>query len=110
MLEMSDAAIAKIKGFIEKQSKGDSLRIFMAPGCCGPSLAMDITTKAEKDDAEMEIKNFKFFVAADAAAQLADATIDCDSEGSIMVKGLPKQGDSCGCEDGGGDCGCGHDH
>jgi Fe-S cluster assembly iron-binding protein IscA len=103
MLTMSDAAIEKIKGFIEKQSKGACLRIFMAEGCCGPSLAMDITTKAEKEDAEMEIKNFKFFVAKDAAAQLADATIDCDSEGSIVVKGLPKPGGSCS-----DSCSCGH--
>ncbi|OGR81343.1 MAG: hypothetical protein A2X32_10995 [Elusimicrobia bacterium GWC2_64_44] len=116
MLNMTDAAIEKIKGFIAKQGASSSLRIFMAPGCCGPSLAMDITTKAEAGDAEMEIKKFKFFVAADAAAQLENATIDCDSEGSIMVKGLPKSGDSCGCDDGGGgdcgggDCGCGHGH
>lgn len=112
MLEMSDAAIEKIKGFIEKQKAGACLRIFMAPGCCGPSLAMDITTKAEKGDAEMEIKKFKFFVAADAAPLLEKAVIDCDKDGSIMVKGVAKQGgDSCGCGDScGDDCGCGHDH
>ena len=103
MLQMSDEAIAKIKGFIEKQKAGACLRIFMAPGCCGPSLAMDIVPKAEGEDAEMEIKNFKFYVAKDAAAQLADATIDCDKEGSIVVKGLPGQGGSCG-----GGCDCGH--
>jgi len=103
MLQMTDGAIAKIKGFIDKQKAGACLRIFMAPGCCGPSLAMDIVSKPEKDDAEMEIKKFKFFVAADAAAQLADATIDCDEEGSIMVKGLPGHGGDCG--DG---CSCGH--
>lgn len=106
MLTMTDEAISKIKGFIDKQKAGACLRIFMAPGCCGPSLAMDITTKAESGDAEMEIKNFKFFVAPDAAAQLENATIDCAKDGSIMVKGLPGQGgDSCGCGD---DCGCGH--
>jgi len=116
MLQITDGAIEKLKGFIAKQGEKSRLRIFMAEGCCGPSLAMDITTKAEKEDAEMEIKNFKFYVAKDAAPLLADATIDCDKDGSIMVKGLPKQGgDSCSCGDGGAgecgdDCGCGHEH
>ncbi|MDD2806362.1 MAG: iron-sulfur cluster biosynthesis family protein [Elusimicrobiales bacterium] len=113
MLEITDGAIEKLKGFIAKQGENSRLRIFMAPGCCGPSLAMDITTKAEKEDAEMEIKSFKFYVAKDAAPLLENAVIDCDKDGSIMVKGLPKQGgDSCGCGDDGcgDDCGCGHDH
>jgi Fe-S cluster assembly iron-binding protein IscA len=101
MLEIKTAAIKKIKELIEKQGKGLSLRIFMTEGCCGPSLAMDLISEPGKEDSEMEANNFKFYVHKDAVPQLENATIDCDKNGEILVKGL--LGHGCG-----DDCGCGH--
>ncbi len=98
-MEIKDAAIEKLKNLIEKVKKGACLRVFMADGCCGPSVAMDLVEKPDKDDQEMVKKDFKFYVHKDALLHLANATIDCDKEGEIIVTGLPHahqhDGDCC---------------
>ena len=113
-MEITNAAIETLKKVIKEEGKGSCLRIFMTEGCCGPSLAMDLAPKPDKDDAEIVKNDFKFYVHKDAAPQLEKATIDCDAEGGITVKGLPAHSHECGGGDcgggecGSGDCGCGH--
>ena len=96
-MEIKDAAIAKLQKIIKEVNKGPCLRIFMTEGCCGPSVAMDIAAKPEKDDQEILIKDFKVYVHKSASDLLAKAVIDCDKDGEITVTGLPEN-----------DCGCGH--
>ncbi len=112
-MEITDAAIETLKKVIKEEGKGSCLRIFTTEGCCGPSLAMDLAPKPDKDDTEIVKKDFKVYVHKDAAPMLEKAVIDCDADGGISVKGLPSHGcgDSCGggdCGDGKSDCGCGH--
>jgi iron-sulfur cluster insertion protein len=110
MVEITDAAVERIKEVIKEEKPGASLRIFMAGGCCGgPSLAMDLTEKPEEGDVELKKNGLTVYVSKDAAVKLDKATVDRDTAGGIIIKGMPQAaggcGDSCGCGD---DCGCGH--
>jgi len=101
-MQITDPAVEKLKEILAEEKKGSCLRIFMQAGCCGSSLAMDIADKPEKGDVEIAKDGLKVYVAKDAEAQLANASLDCDKAGGIIIKGLPKAG---GC---GGGCDCGH--
>ena len=96
-MEIKDAAIEKLKEIIKAHKKGACLRVFMADGCCGPSVAMDLVEKAEKDDLEVMKKDLKIYVHKDAQLPLAQAVIDCDENGEIIVTGLPNPEGGCGC-------------
>jgi Fe-S cluster assembly iron-binding protein IscA len=104
MLGITDAAVERIKEIIKEEKPGSCLRIFTTEGCCGPSLAMDLAPKPDKDDAEIVKNDFKLYVHKAAASQLEKAIIDCDAAGGIILKGLP----SHGCGDNCGDGGCCH--
>ena len=97
-MEIKDAAIEKLKAIIKEHKKGACLRVFMAEGCCGPSVAMDLVEKPGKDDLEVVKKDFKLYVHKDAQLHLAKAVIDCDANGEIIVTGLPSPEGGCGCE------------
>ncbi len=99
-MEITGAAIETLKKVIKEEGKGSCLRIFTTEGCCGPSLAMDLAPKPDKDDAEIIKNDFKLYVHKTAAPQLEKAIIDCDAAGGIILKGLPSQGR------GDGGCGC----
>lgn len=107
-MEIKDAAVEKFKEILKGAGKGLCLRIFTAEGCCGPSLAMDLAPKPDKDDAEVEKNGLKLYVHKDAAPMLEKAVIDCDADGGISVKGLPEHQHGHGHDCGGDDCGCGH--
>ncbi|OIN99528.1 MAG: hypothetical protein AUJ51_12670 [Elusimicrobia bacterium CG1_02_56_21] len=94
-MEIKDAAVEKLKKIIKEVNKGPCLRIFMTEGCCGPSIAMDITPKPENGDREVVIKDLKVYVHNDAVAELVNAVIDCDKDGEILVTGLPSHGGDC---------------
>lgn len=96
MLDIKDVAIEKLKEIIKEEKRGSCLRIFMAGGCCGgPSVAMDIVEKPEKEDIEVEKNGLKLYIHKDAAAQLVNAIVDCDKAGGIIIKGLAKQDGGC---------------
>ncbi|MDP2866876.1 MAG: iron-sulfur cluster biosynthesis family protein [Elusimicrobiota bacterium] len=97
-MEIKDAAIEKLKVIIKEHKKGACLRVFMAEGCCGPSVAMDLVEKPEKDDLEVVKKDLKLYVHKDAQPHLAKAVIDCGADGEIVVTGLPGPEGGCGCE------------
>jgi Fe-S cluster assembly iron-binding protein IscA len=107
-MEITDAAIETLKKVIKEEGKGSCLRIFMTEGCCGPSLAMDLAPKPDKDDAETVKNDFKLYVHKAAAPMLEKAIIDCDAAGGIILKGQPSHGCGDSCGGGEGDCGCGH--
>ncbi|MDO8805176.1 MAG: iron-sulfur cluster biosynthesis family protein [Elusimicrobiota bacterium] len=97
MLDIKDAAVVKLKKVLNEAEKGCCLRIFMAVGCCGPSVAMDIAAKPDKEDVEIEKSGLKLYLNKEAEAHLVNATIDCDTSGEIVIKGLPKAKGGCGC-------------
>lgn len=111
-MEITDAAVTKLKEIIKEVKKGDCLRIFMTEGCCGPSVAMDIAVKPEKDDVEFVKGDFKMYIHKEASTQVEKTVIDCDKNGEIVMTGLPGHshgcGDSCGDGCGDGGCDCGH--
>lgn len=94
-MEIKDVALGKLKEILKEAEKGSCLRIFMTRGCCGSTVAMDIAARPDKEDVEIEKNDFRFYVHKEAAAQLVNATIDCDKNGEIIIKGLPKSGGSC---------------
>ncbi|HBA61640.1 MAG TPA: hypothetical protein DCZ92_12665 [Elusimicrobia bacterium] len=106
-MEIKNAAVEKLKEIMKGRKAGACLRLSMAEGCCGPSLAMDIVEKPEKGDAEFEKNGLKLYIHKDAEIVLAKAVIDCDKNGDIMITGLPEH--DHGHDHGhGGECGCGH--
>ncbi len=113
-MDITNTAVEKLKEVLKAMNKGDCLRVFLTEGCCGPSVGMDIANGPEKDDAELSRDGLKLFVAKDAVSYLEKATIDCDPDGELMMKGLPAHGHEhggCDCGDGGcgsGGCDCGH--
>ncbi len=102
-MEIKDAAVEKLKAVLKESGKTGFLRVFVTEGCCGPSIGMDLVEKAEAGDAEVSNKDFKLYVAKDAATLVEKAVLDCDEQGDIIMKNLPKPEGNCG--DG---CGCGH--
>ncbi len=94
-MEITNAAIEKIAKIIKNAKKGACLRVFMAEGCCGPTVAMDLVQKPDKDDQEIIKKDFKCYVHKEALIQLAKVTVDCDKEGEIVITGLPEHGGNC---------------
>lgn len=91
MLEIKDAAIEKLKELLKQGDKGSCLRIFITCSC-GSAVAIDIAPKPVRGDVEMEKNGLKLYLQKAAAVKLVNATIDCDSAGEIVIKGLPKAG------------------
>lgn len=112
-MEIKDAAAEKLKKVIKESGKTGFLRAFLTEGCCGPSIGMDLVEKAEEGDIEVSNKDFKVYVAKEAAAMVEKAVLDLDEQGDVIMKNLPRPeggcGDNCGCggDDSGG-CDCGH--
>lgn len=102
-MEIKDAAVAKLKEVLKSAGKTGFLRVFVSEGCCGPSIGMDLVEKAQEGDLEVCNKDFKIYVDKTAAPMVEKAVLDCDEQGDIIMKNLPKPEGSCG--DG---CSCGH--
>ncbi|HOI41824.1 MAG TPA: iron-sulfur cluster biosynthesis family protein [Elusimicrobiales bacterium] len=95
MLEITDGAVEKLKTMINEEKAGGCLRVFMTGGCCGQTVAMDITDKPEKGDVEIEKNGLKVYLNQEAVVKLENATLDSDKAGGVIIKGLP-EGGCCG--------------
>ena len=108
-MEIKDAAAAKLKKVIGESGKTGFLRAFLTEGCCGPSIGMDLVEKAEDGDIEVSNKDFKVYVAKEAAPLVEKAVLELDEHGDVVMTNLAGThgscGDGCGCGDGGCDCG-----
>lgn len=102
-MEIKDAAVEKLKAVLKESGKTGTLRVFVTEGCCGPSIGMDLVGKAQEGDVEVSNKDFKIYVDKTAAPMVENAVLDCDAQGDIIMKNLPKPGGNC--SDG---CSCGH--
>ena len=102
-MELKDAAADKLKAVLKESGKAGVLRVFVTEGCCGPSIGMDLAEKAEPGDVEVSNKDFKVYVDKDAAPMVEKAVLDCDEQGDVIMKNLPKPEGDCG-----GGCSCGH--
>ena len=91
MLEIKDAAIEKLKELLKQGDSGSCLRIFITC-CCGSAVAIDLAAKPERGDVEVEKNGLKLYIQKAAAVKLVNATIDRDSSGEVVIKGLPKTG------------------
>jgi iron-sulfur cluster assembly accessory protein len=77
-MEVTDNAIQKLKDvLVDVGAVERSIRIFTSgPGCCGPSLRLDVSTDGEPGDQLIEKDGLKLFVSPDAYDVLSAATID----------------------------------
>lgn len=103
MMEIKDAAAEKLKTVLKESGKTGFLRVFVTEGCCGPSIGMDLVEKSEPGDVEVSNKDFKIYVDKSAVPMVETAVLDCDEQGDIIMKNLPKPEGNC--SDG---CSCGH--
>lgn len=94
-MEIKDAAVEKLKEILKEEKAGSCLRVFLTGGCCGPSIAIGIAPKPDKDDIELAKKDFRIYMHKDAAPQLQNATMDCDKNGEIVIKGISKHDGGC---------------
>ena len=96
MLEIKDKAISKLKEIIEEEGGDKSLRIFTMTSCCGSTLMMDLVDKPSNDDIPLTFNDLTIYLHKEAADLLKDAVMDCNDDGEIIIKGLPKpQAGSC---------------
>ena len=102
-MELKDAAVEKLKAVLKESGKTGVLRVFVTEGCCGPSIGMDLVEKSEPGDLEASNKDFKVYIDKNAAPMVEKAVLDCDEQGDIIMKNLPKPESNCG-----GGCSCGH--
>lgn len=102
-MEIKDSAVEKLKAVLKESGKTGFLRVFVTEGCCGPSIGMDLVEKAEAGDVEVFNKDFKIYVDKGAAPMVENAVLDCDAQGDLIMKNLPKPESNC--SDG---CSCGH--
>jgi len=102
-MEIKDAAAEKLKTVLKESGKTGVLRVFVSQGCCGPSIGMDLVERPGQDDLEVSNKDFKVYVEKEAAPMVEGAVLDCDEQGDIIMKNLPRP--EGGCSDG---CSCGH--
>jgi iron-sulfur cluster assembly accessory protein len=102
-MEITDAAVEKLKALLKEAGKTGVLRVFVSQGCCGPSIGMGLAEKPASDDQEVSNKDFKVYVESSASAMVEKAVLDCDEQGDIIIKNLPAPEGGCG--DG---CDCGH--
>lgn len=102
-MEIKDAAAEKLKALLKESGKTGFLRVFVTEGCCGPSIGMDLAEQPADGDLEVSNRDFKIYIDKSAAPLVEKAVLDCDDQGDVIMKNLPKPEGNCG--DG---CGCGH--
>jgi iron-sulfur cluster assembly accessory protein len=111
MIDITDAASAKVKEILEEQGKTDhALRLFVrGMSCSGPSYGMALDNEPREDDQVSEIAGIKLLVDPMSAPSLEGAEVDYVD--SLMGKGFtvsnpnaaPASGGGCG-----GGCACGN--
>ena len=100
MINMTDAAINKVKGYLEEEeNKGKALRLFVESGGCSGfqyGLAFD---DAQEGDTELEFSGVKVIVDSRSAAYVKGADIDFveSLQGSGFKITNPNAASSCGC-------------
>lgn len=102
-MEITDAAVEKLKALLKEAGKTGVLRVFVSQGCCGPSIGMGLADKPAPEDQEVSNKDFKVYVESSAAAMVEKAVLDCDEQGDVIIRNLPEPEGGCG-----GGCDCGH--
>lgn len=112
MIEISEAASAKVKELLEEQGKADhALRVFVrGMSCSGPAYGMALDNEPRPDDQVAEVNGVKLLVDPQSAPYLEGAQVDYVD--SLMGRGftvvnpnaVQASGGGCGCGSG---CGCG---
>ena len=109
MIEMTEAASAKVRELLEEQGKMDhGLRVFVrGMSCSGPAFGMALDNEPRPDDQIAELEGVKVLVDPASAPYLDGAQVDYVD--SLMGKGftvvnpnLAQSGGGCG-----GGCNCG---
>ena len=92
MVTVTATAVEQFKKMLqEKNSEQCGIRIFAAEGgCCGPSLAIDITEKAERGDEILDKDGLTLFIEKAAATMLGSATIEFSDERGFTIEGMPR--------------------
>ena len=112
MIEITEAASAKVKELLEEQGKADhALRVFVrGMSCSGPAYGMALDNEPRSDDRVAEVNGVKVLVDSQSAPYLEGAQVDYVD--SLMGRGftvvnpnaVQASGGGCGCGSG---CGCG---
>ena len=94
-MNITEQASAELKKALVSFNKpGACIHIFSSPGCCGPSVQMDITTKVGTAETILSMQGIDLFVANDLLTTLEDVTIEYNENGFLLA-GLKKSGGCC---------------
>ena len=76
MLSLTDKAVERFKKILKDEGRENyGIRIFAdGPGCCGPSLALDLAEQAVEGDATFEKEGLKVFIGKDAKEKVQRGT------------------------------------
>ena len=95
-MKISEQAAIELKKALESFDKpGSAIHFYSTPGCCGPSIGMDITTHAKKGEISTSIEGVDIFVTEELLIDLKDVTIEYGESG-FLLKGLKKSSGCCG--------------
>lgn len=95
-MKLSEQAVIELKKTLKSFSKpGSSIHFYSSPGCCGPSIGMDIATHAEKGEISTSIEGVNIFATEELLIDLKDVTIEYGESG-FLLKGLKKSSGCCG--------------
>lgn len=89
------AAIELKKVLANVDTPGAGVHIFNAPGCCGPSIQMDVATEAAINEIVVSLEGIDFYVEKDLIESLSPVTIDYGTNG-FRMDGLERKGGCCG--------------
>ena len=95
-MKLSEQAVIELKKALKSFSKpGSSIHFYSSPGCCGPSIGMNIATHAEKGEISTSIEGVNIFATEELLIDLKDVTIEYGESG-FLLKGLKKSSGCCG--------------
>jgi iron-sulfur cluster assembly protein len=99
-ITLTDAAVDRVKSFIQRRGKGIGLRVgIRKTGCSGLAYVVDYADHVEDGDTVFEDKGVKVVINSNSLAYLDGAVVDFAREG--FNEGFkfnnPNEKDRCGC-------------
>ena len=77
IMKLTDNALTQFKKMLEESDNLQSgIRFFTVPGCCSPSLQMDVAPSPKEGDVVVKMGEVDFFFTPDADKILSPLTID----------------------------------
>jgi Fe-S cluster assembly iron-binding protein IscA len=81
-MQVTSKAAEALKEMIPAEDlQTNTIRFFMAEGCCGPSLQMGLAPRQEGDTSEFDHDGVRFSVEESAANAVSKVVLDADENG-----------------------------